>query len=236
MRPKRILLLLAGEPDAALTRAAGDYAAWFGEAFGPGALLEPVAAYAGSALPDPGGFDGLAMTGSPLSVTDYEREPWMQRAGEYLLAAAESGTPVLGVCFGHQLLARAAGGSVQVNPRGREVGTIEVALTGKGRAHPVLGALPDLRFQATHRDVVTALPDRATLLAENDIGVQAFALGSALCVQFHPELDARRMALLIDGREAILRADGTFERAKKSVRQSPAGPALLRTWLQSLRG
>jgi GMP synthase (glutamine-hydrolysing) len=235
MSPARILLLLAGEPSAELKLSAGDYPDWFRQAFGEAASLEPVAAYAGADLPNARGFDGVAMSGSPLSVTDYEREPSMQRAGEYLLETAGCGIPVLGVCFGHQLLARAAGGRVEKNPRGREIGTIEVELTESGRGHPLLKRLGELRFQATHADAVTELPKKATLLAENGFGVQAFSLGAnTLCVQFHPELDAPKVTALIDSREAALRAEGIFQRSRDGVRESRAGRELLAAWLASL--
>lgn len=236
MEPSRILVLRAGQPAPALELQAGDYAAWFAEGLGPGAALHPVAAFSGEPLPDPRGFDAVLMTGSPLSVRTYDADAWQQRAGRLLLDAAELGKPVLGVCFGHQLLARALGGEVQKNPRGREIGTISVQLTDAGRAHPLLGAL-EPTFNATHEDAVTRLPASATLLAENPFGIQAFSVGPRiLAVQFHPELDARRTRALIQTRESILRLEGLYEPALASVRETPSGPALLRRWLGPVRG
>lgn len=237
MDPLRILLVQMGAPSPALQLSAGDYPAWFGDALqGEQVVLTAAAAYAGAPLPEPARFDGVVTTGSPLSVTTADADPWMLRTGRFLVDAAEAGKPVLGVCFGHQLLARALGGAVAKNPRGREIGTIEVALTEDGARHPVLGGLAPLRFQATHEDAVTTLPPGATLLAHNGFGVQAFGYGGRILgVQFHPELDARRMAALIHTREAILSAEGIFERARQSVTESEAGRQLLQRWIAQLR-
>ena len=230
-----ILVLQAGQPAPALRNRAGDYVDWFADAFGPDIQLEPLPVFQGAPFPDPRLFDGVLMTGSPLSVRDYDREPWMQAAGGYLLRAAAH-KPVLGVCFGEQLLARALGVAVTKNPRGREIGTIDVALTDEGRAHPILGKLASTTFQATHEDVAVELPKGATLLGQNAFGVQAFSVDEKiLAVQFHPELDAARMRTLIDTRAEPLKAEGIYERARDAVRETPAGPQLLARWAASLR-
>src|SRR6185437_7401005 len=115
----RLLVLQAGQPAPELRNRAGDYVDWFADAFGPDVELEPVAAFQGDPLPDARRFDGVVMTGSPLSVVDYDAAPWMRDSGAYLLSASLH-VPVLGVCFGEQLAARALGASVAKNPRGRE--------------------------------------------------------------------------------------------------------------------
>jgi GMP synthase (glutamine-hydrolysing) len=238
MDPRRLLLVQMGAPAPALQQTSGDYPVWFGEVLAEQQVaLTPVAAYSGAALPDPSAFDGVLTTGSPLSVTTSATDAWMARTGAFLVRAAEAGKPVLGICFGHQLLAQTLGGKVEQNPRGREIGTIDIALTPEGKRHPLLGTLPSLRFQATHQDAVTTLPPGATLVAENGFGVQAFSYGErVLGVQFHPELDARRMAEIIQSRQSILSAEGIFERARDSVTASESGRTLLQRWVASIRG
>lgn len=99
---KRVLLL---KPGVTSSRALlGDYEHWFSRACGgdEAVSLTPVELHAGEVPPSSTGFDGVIMTGSPLSVTTPVE--WMERAADYLLESAEK-KPVLGVCFGHQLLA-----------------------------------------------------------------------------------------------------------------------------------
>jgi len=190
------------------TRLHGDYPAWFERALGRS--MPVVRAHQGEKLRD--GLDrfrpsGIIVTGSPLSVT--EKAPWMLELGDDLL---RSDIPVLGVCFGHQLLARAAGGEVVVNPRGREIGTVTVKLTPAGRRDPLFAwaSGAEIEVQATHLDAVDPLPPRATILASNEnCAVQAYRLSETVAgVQFHPELWAEAMKDLILSRKEKLVAEG----------------------------
>jgi GMP synthase (glutamine-hydrolysing) len=222
--PTRALLVVAGTPDPALVAKAGPYVSWFeGSAPGLDIVWTPVLAYQGEPVPAVDGFDAVVMTGSPLSVT--QLEPWMEPAGRALLAAAESGKPVLGVCFGHQLLGRVLGGEVLKNPVGREIGTVTVKLTEAGKRDPLFEGLPEeLAVHATHEDAVTSLPAGATLLAGNGYGVHAFRAGPRCWgVQFHPELDETRLGHLIASREAVLTREGRFHAARESLRPSKHG-------------
>ena len=154
---------------------------------------------------------GIIVTGSPLSVMD--EAPWMLQLGADLLQAGSRGTPVLGVCFGHQLLARAASGRVVLNPRGREIGTVEVRLTDAGLRDPLFASWADsavVEVQATHMDAVDPLPASATLLASNEnCAAQAFRLSETVAgVQFHPELWPEALRDLILSRKDKLLAEG----------------------------
>ena len=129
MKNPRLLIVQTGT-----TTLHGDYPAWFEKALG--FAMPVVRAHQGEKLdPQRHRPEGIIVTGSPLSVT--ERAPWMLRLGDDLLRIGARGVPVLGVCFGHQLLARAAGGDVVLNPRGREIGTVRVQLTPAGRRDPL---------------------------------------------------------------------------------------------------
>jgi GMP synthase (glutamine-hydrolysing) len=203
---RRVLILQAGSTHPAVRARFGDYGDWFARLVAPRAACRVIRAWE-EKLPDLAGFDGVLMTGSPRSVT--EPEPWIDEAAGYMLDAART-RAVLGVCFGHQLLARALGGRVERNPRGREAGTTEVSLTEDGARDPLFAGVPGttartgvdgrpagepgtaragepgtgprtILVQQTHEDHVAELPPGASLLATNSMSqVQAYAVGDAV--------------------------------------------------------
>jgi GMP synthase (glutamine-hydrolysing) len=234
---RRVLIVQTGSTDPRVRARFGDYPEWFARVLEPAARCETVRPYE-EKLPPAADFDGVLLTGSPRSVT--EPEPWMDEAAAYALDAARS-RPVLGVCFGHQLLARALGGRVEQNPRGREAGTTEVRLTEAGARDPLFEGVPgSFLVQQTHEDHVPELPPGAVLLAENAMApVQAYAVGDALrCVQFHPEMDAERSLALAEVRRERLdrQAPGGSVAVFASIRVSPEGGRVLTNWLTRFVG
>jgi GMP synthase (glutamine-hydrolysing) len=233
-----VLLVKCGSTAAAVRRVHGDYDRWFLRALAPtGPALRVVEPHAGAPLPArAGGADAIVLTGSPSSVTD--RAPWMARTAAWALEQAER-LPVLGVCFGHQLLADACGGSVGRNPLGRELGTVRCALTPEGLADPLFEGVPAaFEIAATHEDEVRRLPAGAVLLATNAWSrVQAFRIGPRVrAVQFHPELDAPALAATVAARaehvvaEAEARGEaggGRLRAVRAGIRASPWGARIL---------
>src|SRR5690606_40927594 len=114
----KLLIIQTGSTGSDTVRATvGDYDRMFLTALDLGAgAAEVCRVFRDEPLPDPGGIAGAVVTGSPAMVTD--RLPWSERTAEWLRRAVAQGTPVLGVCYGHQLLAHALGGVVAANPRG----------------------------------------------------------------------------------------------------------------------
>jgi GMP synthase (glutamine-hydrolysing) len=222
----RILIVQTGTAGPLLTKDHGDYPQWFMRTLG--VEVPVVRAHEGDKLPH-GTPQGIIVTGSPLSVMD--RAPWMIELGQELIRASERGAQVLGVCFGHQLVGAAAGGEVVLNPRGREIGTVEVQLTEAGRRDPLFAWALGGTFeaQATHTDAVDPLPANATLLASNEkCAAQAFRLSETLAgVQFHPEASAPAIRELIRIRAEKIRAEGGDPDAlHAAVREVEAGNVL----------
>jgi GMP synthase (glutamine-hydrolysing) len=201
----RLILLIAGDPPDAVRAAHGDYAAiiraasgWQGEHASHDLRIE---------LPrvEPG--DALVISGSTANVPT--REPWIVRAETWLAGHLAAGTPALGLCFGHQLIAQALGGEVAQNPRGREMGTqpIERVVADD----PLLDGLP-ARFLAnqSHKDTVARLPAGASVLAKNAHDDHQAVRFAERCygVQFHPEFDGAIIREFIAARREVLTTEG----------------------------
>jgi GMP synthase (glutamine-hydrolysing) len=188
----------------------------------------------GGSLPAPDAPAGVVVTGSSAMVS--HREPWSERTGEWLVRAVERETPVLGICYGHQLLAHALGGVVTRNPRGREIGTVMVRSLEPARQDALLGVWgAEGPAHVTHVESVLALPENAVRLAESDLDpVQAFAVGErAWGVQFHPEFDAETVRAYLLARTEKVRAEGLDPDALLgAIRETPGGPRVLRRFAE----
>ncbi len=154
-----------------------------------GLRLEHRHLYRGERVPDLGELDGLIVMGGPMGVGDVEAHPHLKAEVELLADASAAGLPVLGVCLGAQLLARALGGEV-FPAEEPEIGPGTVKLTAAGRSDAVFGpAEPSLPVLHWHEDTFS-LPPGAELLASSDrIVNQAFRAGRSYGLQFHVELD-----------------------------------------------
>ncbi len=133
-------------------------------------------------------YDALMVFGGSMHPDQDEQFGWLERETEVLAQALAENVPVLGVCLGAQLLARAAGAWVGPAPAS-EVGWFEVVLTERGHDDPVLGVLPSRveAFQWHH--YMFAVPDGGTELARSDVCTQAFRIGErAWGIQFHAEV------------------------------------------------
>lgn len=228
---KALLIVKCGSTLAALRERRGDYEDWIvaGMGVAPG-RARVVAPPQGDPLPDPGAVAAVVLTGSSAMVS--AREAWSERTAGWLREVVRAGTPLLGICYGHQLLAHALGGRVAANPRGREIGTVEVELLPEARGDPLFAGLPErLTLQATHVECVLDLPAGARRLAASEGDPhQAFAVGArAWGVQFHPEFDADVIRGYLDARREILRGEGLDAEALLGVvRDATHGTQILR--------
>ncbi len=148
--------------------------------------VKTVKPLAGQPLPDHGEVAGAVVMGGPMNVDEVERFPGLAAEREWLAEAVGRGMPVLGICLGAQLLARALG--AEVRPGEREVGFAPVEVAAA--EDPLLGGLaPRTEALHWHGDCFD-LPDGAELLASSPLTpCQAFRTGTAWGILFHPEAD-----------------------------------------------
>lgn len=235
---KPCLIIKAGEKIPSLTATPGDYEDWVATGMGltAGECLV-VAPYRGDPLPPHEAVSGVVVTGSGAMVTDGDE--WIETCAAWLHEAVLRHLPLLGICFGHQLLAYALGGKVDYNPAGVEVGSVEITLQQAAQSDPLLGNLPD-RFtaQLSHRQSVLSLPEGAKRLAHSPMEAnQAFAVGScAWGIQFHPEFDAAIISHYIESHRSELQQQGRDANSLlEGRRPSPESAALLARFATLLR-
>ncbi len=218
----------------------GDFDQWFRQSLGSNRFsYRTISVFADEPLPDPSGLRALAgivITGSPAMVS--QRHNWSERAASWLAEAHQARIPMLGVCFGHQLLAHALGGRVGPNPHGRRMGTFEVALDAAD--DPLFGPLGNsAAFQATHVEAVLEPPAGARVLGStNGDSHHVLHFGHASWgVQFHPEFDADIMRGYVRARADIVRAEGQDpDRIIASIRPCPAGKRLMQQFAELVDG
>ncbi|MBN8716210.1 glutamine amidotransferase [Thermomonas sp.] len=231
------LILQTGHPTARMRRH-GSFAHWIRVAAG----LDRDAAVVvdvehGEALPERAGFAGVIVTGSAAMVT--EHRDWSERSAAWLAEAAQAGLPLLGICYGHQLIAHALGGEVGDNPNGREMGTVAVERLPEAAADPLFAGLP-ARFsaQVTHLQSVLQPPPGAAVLARSaQDACQAYRWGAcAWGVQFHPEFSTLHMRGYIRARRDALRAEGRDPRQLEAdVHAAPLARRVLRRFVRHAR-
>ncbi|WP_319582313.1 glutamine amidotransferase [uncultured Pseudodesulfovibrio sp.] len=191
----------------------------------------------GANLPDPAGFAGAVITGSHDMVTD--GTPWITDTAAWVRRAVDAGLPLLGICFGHQLMADALGGKADYHPDGVEIGTANITRTRASEEDPLFRDLPEVfPGHVTHSQTALKLPQGATLLATGSHDPhQSFRVGeSAWGVQFHPEFDAPAIHEYISRREADLAASGRDVAAiRATVRDTPQSASLLKLFANYCR-
>jgi GMP synthase (glutamine-hydrolysing) len=186
---KPLVIFKVGDTLDTLSKEIGDFDQWIINAIQsappPMVIIDPRKQ---DALPDIGTVAGAIVTGSHSMVTD--RAVWSERLAAWLRSAVSENLPILGICYGHQLLAHALGGEVGYHPSGVELGTVSVKLTAYAKDDALFAGMPnEFAAQAVHRQSVRKLPLGAALLAGNEFEPHhAYRVGdSAWGVQFHPE-------------------------------------------------
>ncbi|UXZ53339.1 glutamine amidotransferase [Halomonas sp. 7T] len=176
---------------------------------------------------------GAVITGSHSMVS--EQPPWSEALKPWLQQALADDLPLLGVCYGHQLMAAAFGGISDYHPAGRESGTRTVRLTQAGQQDALFSQLPG-QFSAhlTHAQSVMQLPPNTTVLAHNSHDAhQALRYGPRQwSVQFHPEFSPPVMRAYIERQRAALRDQGDDpDQLLSEIGETPEATRLLQRFI-----
>jgi GMP synthase (glutamine-hydrolysing) len=227
----RLFIIKVGDTFPELAKEHGDFDRWV--AAGLGLDVDELAVaqiHKGDALPLVEECRGVVVTGSHAMVT--ENHPWSARLAAWIPMVVRRHIPYLGICYGHQLLAKAMGGKVSNHPQGREIGTVDIDLFPESRRDALFAGLPGtMPVHSAHSQTVLSLPHKGIILAGNAFEAHhAFRIGdSAWGVQFHPEFDARIMTSYIKEQSDDLRDEGLNVRSFLAhVKPTPDANGLLR--------
>lgn len=236
--PAPILIVKTGSALPGARQDGRDFEHWFEDALGHAGGIHTLRiddpAGDAAALPTVSAarsrYAGVVITGSPAMVS--HQADWSERAAGWAAEVATSGLPLLGVCFGHQLLAHGLGGRVGANPRGRQMGTQPISLLTAAREDALLGHLPpQFSAQTSHQESVLELPPGAVLLATSPRDdLHAYRWGRAAWgVQFHPEWSTGIMDAYIEARRgALLKEQQDPEALKTAITPTREAASVLR--------
>jgi GMP synthase-like glutamine amidotransferase len=205
-------ILETGQPPRSLTPRFGAYPAMFETLIGPERDYRVYDVAAGE-LPSPQAplCDAYVITGSPAGV--YDEKPWISPLGAFL-RAVKGRTKLVGVCFGHQMMAEAFGGKAIKSPKGFAIGLHEYALETR---EPWMDSTAPIAAAVSHQDQVVELPPGARVVGGSDftpMGVIAYGDQPAISMQCHPEFSPAFAQALLETRWA----EGALgERAKAAI-------------------
>jgi GMP synthase-like glutamine amidotransferase len=211
----RIGILETGAPPTALQPRFGTYPGMFTQLLGDGYAYETFDVRAGE-LPAPERCDGYVITGSAAGV--YDDDPWIAPSMDWL-RAARGRTKLVGVCFGHQLMAEAFGGKVVKSPKGWGVGLNRYDIV---RPEPWLDGAGSFAIAASHQDQVVEQPPSTEVVACSGftpLAMLAWTDQPAISMQAHPEFAPEYATALIESRREERLSDEQATQAVESLKQ-----------------
>jgi GMP synthase-like glutamine amidotransferase len=191
----KIAVLETGVPPEPLMEEFGSYPDMFADLLGSGYDLETFDVTAGD-LPDPAAHGAYMITGSPAGA--YEPLPWIAPLMQFIRSARDS--KMIGVCFGHQVMAQALGGEVIKSPKGWAAGLNRYQVL---RPQPWTNGERKVAIPASHQDQVVVQPPNTAVVAASDFtpfAALAWEDRPAISFQFHPEFSPAYAKALIEKR------------------------------------
>jgi len=212
-------ILETGRPPHALAARFGDYPAMLADLLGPGFETASYDVAAGGLPTRPEAHLAYIITGSPAGV--YDDLPWIEPLKAFL-RDAKGKAKLVGICFGHQIMAEAFGGRVEKSTKGWGIGLQTYAVTGGASW---MDAAPRIAVPVSHQDQIVVQPPASTVLAASDFtpyGLLAYADQPAISMQFHPEFapDYARALIALrrdrhpDAEAALASLDAPDDRAR----------------------
>jgi GMP synthase-like glutamine amidotransferase len=195
----QVAILETGKPPEPLRERFGTYPRMFADLLGPGFDLVSYDVEAGE-LPE-GEHPAYLVTGSAAGV--YEARPWIEPLKAFL-RGVKGKARLVGVCFGHQIMAEAFGGKVKKSERGWGVGLQRYEVL---EHTPFMSGEDSVSIPVSHQDQIVTQPPATRILAASGFspfGVLAYEDQPALSMQFHPEFSPEYAKALIELRRPIL--------------------------------
>lgn len=225
---KPIAILETGKPPEALKDAFDDYPARFRALLGEGVATVRFDVRAGRLPEDPGEFQGAIVTGSAAGV--YDDLPWIPPLVDWL-RTARGRTRLVGICFGHQVMAHAFGGRVEKSDKGWGVGLHRYAVVGEESW--MFPRAASIAIPVSHQDQVLSPPADARVIAASDFTPFAgLAWDDAMSFQCHPEFPPDYAAALVESRRGHRIADALADEALASLAKSN-DRAVMTAWIRA---
>jgi GMP synthase-like glutamine amidotransferase len=196
----KLAILETGRPPGSLAEEFGDYPMMFQKLLGFGFETESFDVQAGELPGDPGEHHAYLITGSPAGV--YEPLPWIEPLQQFIRDAKDS--RMVGVCFGHQVMAEALGGHVEKSDKGWGAGLHRYDIV---RNEPWMDDAATVSAPASHQDQVVIQPPNTEIVARSDFtpyAALAWTDRTAISFQFHPEFSPAFAKALIEKRYDIV--------------------------------
>lgn len=195
----KLAILKTGHPPGSLAEEFGDYPGMFADLLGPGFEVESIDVENGE-LPEMGAHGAYLITGSPAGV--YDPFPWIEPLSNFIRSAKDS--KMVGVCFGHQIMAEALGGQVVKSEKGWGAGLHHYTIV---HSEPWIDSLGSVAIPASHQDQVVAQPPATQVVAASDFtpfAALAWTDRPAISFQFHPEFSPAFAKALIEKRYDVV--------------------------------